>query len=69
MWFPHPMVEHKFNNEYDVIICALYLTTGLFREGRSAICCTMCLVAGTYHRVYRDINLLSSLQDIPFRID
>jgi len=31
-WFPRPMVEYKFNNNYDVILCAFALLLEHFEK-------------------------------------
>jgi len=42
MWLPCPMVEHKINNEYDVILCALYLLLDCF-EMQEQLFATQCI--------------------------
>jgi len=32
MQFPSPIIEHKFNNEYEVILCALSLLLDYFEK-------------------------------------
>jgi len=42
MQFPHPMTEQKFNNDYDIIVCALSLSIRRFQK-EDIIFATQCI--------------------------
>jgi len=54
------MVEHKFNNKYDIIPCAFSSLLDCF-EKEDQLFAAQCNLVSKYNAVCGDINLLSKL--------